>query len=176
MEDGTAVELDCSNPPTENIKPSRFASLETLRPIRRSREHWHAKYRGVRRTLRCLAIDHVVARLAVNGSARYSSVRSSFTRRRNTTRLTDPFASAPLPSRMASQPSVNRQQARSLDYYVISTSSPSWRTYVGRPQTLLAEDVRAAASTTIVSAQLFHPGKTLLRRQTTVEEAKGPWP
>jgi hypothetical protein len=34
---------------------------------------------------------------------------------------------------MASQPSVNRQQARSLDYYVISTSSPSWRTHVEVP-------------------------------------------
>src|SRR5882724_5805056 len=34
---------------------------------------------------------------------------------------------------MALQPSVNRQRARGLDNYVISTSSPSWRTDVPTP-------------------------------------------
>ena len=104
-----------------------------------------AKYRAFRRTLRCLALRHAVARPIDDGDVRYSSDRQLFHVSSEPDTLgRSPSIPAPSRNRVASQPPAKCQQAKRFVSYVISSSLPSWRTDIGHAELIEASWVEAA--------------------------------
>jgi hypothetical protein len=104
-----------------------------------------AKYRAFRRTLRFLALRHAVARPIDDGDVRYSSDRQLFHVSSEPDTLgRSPSIPTPSRNRVASQPPAKCQQAKRFVSYVISSSLPSWRTYVGDPQPIARRGAEVA--------------------------------
>ena len=128
-----------------------------------------AKYRAFRRTLRCLALRHAVARPIDDGDVRYSSDRQLFHVSSEPDTLgRSPSIPAPSRNRVASQPPAKCQQAKRFVSYVISSSLPSWRTYIGDPQPIgcRSDEVAFDQVGRRLRAAFAHRGSYPLRRLT----------